>query len=143
MAEWAHSVVSAAEAFEAGVDSLRTDSRARLNVAASLTIAEHLLQTWLTRWHGREPDVVVSLVAANSADTARLVLEGQADIGFVEGPAVPTGLSFRPRGVYPGMFDSGTSQALLVLQRGVPGFQGLSRDGGKPLEGGARWPELD
>jgi molybdate transport repressor ModE-like protein len=92
VADWAREVLHAADVLEAGIVSLRRDRRGRLRVAASLTVAEHLLPRWLVRLAADHPETAVSLAAMNSADVAAAVLKGRADLGFVEGPRVPAGL---------------------------------------------------
>lgn len=92
LADWAREVLHAAGALEAGILSLRQDRRGRLRVAASLTVAEHLLPRWLVRLAAEHPETAVSLTAINSADVAAAVLKSRADLGFVEGPRVPAGL---------------------------------------------------
>jgi DNA-binding transcriptional LysR family regulator len=92
LADWARGVLAAAEVLGAGIASLRADRAVRLRVAASLTVAEHLLPAWLVRLASMHPDTAVSLTAGNSADVAALVLQGDADLGFVEGPDLPAGL---------------------------------------------------
>jgi DNA-binding transcriptional LysR family regulator len=92
VAGWAQAAVDAAAALEAGVTALRSDEESRLRVAASLTVAEYLLPTWLTALRSAAPGAAVALTAANSADVATAVLSGAADIGFVEGPDLPGGL---------------------------------------------------
>ncbi|MEU8437976.1 LysR family transcriptional regulator [Streptomyces sp. NPDC029216] len=90
--DWARRVVEAAEAFDAGAQALRGRRDSRLRVAASMTIAEYLLPGWLIALRGERPGTAVSLHAGNSADVAQRVLAHEADLGFVEGPAVPDGL---------------------------------------------------
>lgn len=92
LVDWARDVLHAAEVLEAGIGSLREDRRARLRVAASLTVAEQLLPLWLVRLAATHPQTAVSLSAQNSAGVAAAVLDGSADLGFVEGPRVPDGL---------------------------------------------------
>lgn len=92
LADWARAVLQAAEVLDAGIDSLRSDRAGRLRIAASLTVAEHLLPGWLVRLAAAHPQTAVSLDAANSAQVAASVLAGQADLGFVEGPDLPDGL---------------------------------------------------
>lgn len=92
IADWAREVLHAADVLEAGIASLRQDRRGRLRVAASLTVAEHLLPRWLVRLAADHPETAVSLAAMNSAEVAAAVLKGNADLGFVEGPTVPAGL---------------------------------------------------
>ncbi len=95
VADWAQPVVTAAAALDAGVTALRTQREGRLRIAASLTVAEYLVPTWLIDLRARRPQTTVALRVANSDDVARLVLAGGVDIGFVEGPALPDGLACR------------------------------------------------
>ncbi|MGW4288734.1 LysR family transcriptional regulator [Streptomyces sp. NPDC004673] len=90
--DWARQVVAAAEVFDAGAQALRATRDSRLRVAASMTIAEYLLPGWLLALRAGRPDTAVSLLAGNSAKVAELLLAGEADLGFVEGLTVPTGL---------------------------------------------------
>ncbi|MFG3256567.1 LysR family transcriptional regulator [Streptomyces sp. NPDC048172] len=90
--DWARRIVEAAEAFDAGVTALRDRRDSRLTVAASMTIAEYLLPSWLIALRTARPDTAVSLRAGNSAAVAALLLGGDADVGFVEGTGIPSGL---------------------------------------------------
>ncbi|MFJ8695368.1 LysR family transcriptional regulator [Streptomyces roseolilacinus] len=90
--DWARRVVEAAEAFDVGAQALRDRRDSRLRVAASMTIAEYLLPGWLIALRAERPDTAVSLRAGNSAAVAALLLAGDADLGYVEGLAVPEGL---------------------------------------------------
>lgn len=92
LADWARAVLAAAETLDAGISSLRVGRDARLRVAASMTVAEHLLPRWLVRLAAQRPQTAVSLAAMNSTDVVSAVLAGTADLGFVEGPAVAPGL---------------------------------------------------
>ncbi|MDI5966952.1 LysR family transcriptional regulator [Streptomyces sp. SL13] len=89
---WAGRIVEAAAEFEAGARALRSDRDSRLRIAASMTVAEYLLPGWLVALHDRLPDTAVSLLSGNSEQVARRVLDGDADLGFVEGVGVPAGL---------------------------------------------------
>lgn len=93
VAGWAQAAIDSAAALEAGITSLRERRDAVLRVAASMTVAEYLLPGWLTALHARHPATAVALTAGNSADVAKAVLTGAADIGFVEGPDLPPGLA--------------------------------------------------
>jgi DNA-binding transcriptional LysR family regulator len=93
LAEWARGVLAAADVLAAGIASLRSDRTARLRVAASLTVAEHLLPGWLVVLAATHPETAVSLTAGNSEATAAAVLAGAADLGFIEGPDLPVGLA--------------------------------------------------
>ncbi|MGW2865417.1 LysR family transcriptional regulator [Streptomyces sp. NPDC001205] len=90
--DWARRVVEAAEAFDAGAQALRGRRDSRLRVAASMTIAEYLLPGWLIALRAERPGTAVSLSAGNSAVVAERLLSDEADLGFVEGLGVPTGL---------------------------------------------------
>ncbi|WP_030324439.1 LysR family transcriptional regulator [Streptomyces sp. NRRL B-3229] len=90
--DWARRIVEAAEAFDAGAQALRDRRDSRLRVAASMTIAEYLLPGWLLALRAGRPDTAVSLHAGNSATVAERLLSDEADLGFVEGLTVPSGL---------------------------------------------------
>ena len=93
VAEWAQAATDAAAALDAGIASLRERSDAVLRVTASMTVAEYLLPGWLTALRARDPKTTVNLTAGNSAEVAAAVLNGDADLGFVEGPDLPSGLA--------------------------------------------------
>ncbi len=94
VAGWAADVLAAAERLDAGIASLRSDHARELRVAASQTVAEHLLPLWLVSLRkqqeslGQEP-ATVSMSVNNSAATIDLVRAGKVTIGFIETPAVP------------------------------------------------------
>jgi molybdate transport repressor ModE-like protein len=100
VAEWAARVLAAVGELDAGLAALRNDHHARLRVSASLTIAEQLLPGWLVslqsaaRHRGQWPAEIV-LTAANSETVSQQVRAGEADLGFIEGPTCPPGLSSR------------------------------------------------
>jgi DNA-binding transcriptional LysR family regulator len=63
-----------------------------------MTIAEYLAPRWLAvlaRQQAGAPGPDVELVVRNSRDVMDLVLAGEADLGFVEGPGVRHGLRHR------------------------------------------------
>lgn len=93
--DWARDVVDAATTLQAGVDALRRQRGAELRVVASMTVAEYLVPGWLMQLRGEQPGLAVSLALANSTVVAAQVLDGDADLGFVEGPSVPRGLRSR------------------------------------------------
>jgi DNA-binding transcriptional LysR family regulator len=99
-AGWARDVVAAVDRFEVATSGLRAGSRTALRVAASLTIAEYLAPRWLATLAESErdrdvraPDVELSV--RNSTDVMALVLDGDAELGFVESRAVRRGLRSR------------------------------------------------
>jgi DNA-binding transcriptional LysR family regulator len=96
VAGWAQGAVDAAAVLDAGLAALRRERDCRLRIAASMTSAEYLLPGWLIALHAVDPGAAVALTAANSADVAQAVLADDADIGFVEGPDLPSGLRAAP-----------------------------------------------
>ncbi|SDP44433.1 DNA-binding transcriptional regulator, LysR family [Nakamurella panacisegetis] len=94
VAGWAAPVIQAADRLDAGIGSLRTTRNAHLRVAASLTIAEHLAPRWFLALRAgqqrRGDDLTdLELTTANSDAVVRAVLDGSADLGFVEAPGAP------------------------------------------------------
>lgn len=98
VAAWAEEVLAAAERFRVGVEMLRDERRRELTVAASQTVAAHLMPAWLVTLRerqvreGRTP-TAVRLIAGNSEEVATLVRDGAADLGFIESSALPERLS--------------------------------------------------
>ncbi|SDP73439.1 DNA-binding transcriptional regulator, LysR family [Actinopolyspora xinjiangensis] len=95
VASWAQATVEAASDLAAGITALRADHHGHVRIAASLTVAEYLLPRWLIALRAADPETVVALDSGNSAEVEAGVLAGSADIGFVEGPEVASGLSSR------------------------------------------------
>ncbi|WP_308252270.1 LysR family transcriptional regulator [Pseudonocardia sp. KRD291] len=93
LVDWARGVLAAADELDAAITAVRGDRDGRLDVAASFTVAEFLLPGWLARLRTElGPETGVNLVVRNSEQVAALVLAGEADLGFVEGPTLPDGL---------------------------------------------------
>ena len=76
VAGWAQAVADAAATLDAGVGALRRERESRLRVAASMTVAEYLLPTWLTALRVAGSGAAVALSAVNSAEVAEAVLTG-------------------------------------------------------------------
>lgn len=95
IAQWAVPVIEAAQQLGAGIDTLREQRDSHLHVAASQTVAEYLFPKWLVALRASAPATTVTLEPGNSATVARAVLEGRAEIGFIEGPRAPKGLESR------------------------------------------------
>jgi DNA-binding transcriptional LysR family regulator len=92
---WAQKVLDEVEGLLTGAEALRTKRDADLRVAASMTVAEHLVPMWVGELRRQEPDLYVGLQVTNSERVAELVRSGQVDLGFIESPSVPPGLSNR------------------------------------------------
>ncbi len=95
VAEWAARLMDVAAEFDAGLASLRQDQRRRLRVSASQTIAEQLLPGWLVAFRSATQrnatgPTDIELTAVNSETAIAHVRDGRADLGFVEGPRVPS-----------------------------------------------------
>jgi molybdate transport repressor ModE-like protein len=114
---WAEDVLDAADRLEAGLRSIRSGVSHRLAIAASQTIAEHLVPHWLVELRSIEqagieratagrPDAgqagtgqaaehaptVVELTVANSTRVIDLVRDVKVRLGFIETPHLPTDL---------------------------------------------------
>ncbi|WP_430869038.1 LysR family transcriptional regulator [Demequina aurantiaca] len=92
IAEWAHDLLTRSASFDASVDALKRDEESHVRVAASLTVAEHLMPLWLTRFASVGDATRLELTAANSAAVVEGVREGKYNVGFIETPDVPTDL---------------------------------------------------
>jgi DNA-binding transcriptional LysR family regulator len=107
---WAEDVLDAADRLEAGLRSIRSGVSHRLAIAASQTIAEHLVPHWLVELRSVEqadvaqelaaqaagyPPTVVELTVANSTGVLELVRDGKAGLGFIETPHLPPDLVTR------------------------------------------------
>ncbi|GLY90637.1 LysR family transcriptional regulator [Actinoallomurus iriomotensis] len=93
--DWARTVLEPAYALVEGVSALRARQHGRLRVAASLTIAEHLMPGWLVTLRDVDPGVHVELNVANSAHVIERLRGGEADLGFIEGRGAPRDLHSR------------------------------------------------
>jgi molybdate transport repressor ModE-like protein len=92
---WAQRVLDALNALADGAEALRREHTGNLTVAASLTIAEHLLPAWIGDLRRADPDLHVGMQVTNSSHVCDLARHGEVDIGFIESPGRPTGLRSR------------------------------------------------
>lgn len=93
VADWARRVLDELDALVTGVEALRGEQNAQLRVAASMTVAEHLAPGWIGELRRTAPRLHVGLQVTNSAAVADQVREHRVELGFVEVPTVPKGLS--------------------------------------------------
>lgn len=77
-------LAKAADAIQV-LDDLSGLVRGELHIAASQTVATYWLPGFLTRFAARYPAVRLDLRVSNTAQTAASVMDGEADLGFVEG----------------------------------------------------------
>ncbi len=95
VASWAAPVVRSAEDLATAIATLHAERIGHVQIAASQTVAEYLLPRWLVTLHTLVPHIVPTLSSGNSTVVAEKVLAGNADVGFIESPSVPTALDHR------------------------------------------------
>jgi len=89
---WAERVLDDLDVLVEGTAALRRESSGHLTVAASLTVAEHLLPTWLGELRRSAPELHVGLQVTNSSRVCDLVRDAVVDLGFIESPGSLRGL---------------------------------------------------
>ena len=92
---WAARVLAEVATLVDGAEALRRDRAAELTIAASLTIAEHLLPGWIGDVRRGNPELHVGLQVLNSARVCELVRADAVDVGFIESPGALPGLDER------------------------------------------------
>lgn len=92
---WARRVQNELRAFETGLQALSDRRGSDLDIAASLTIAEFILPTWLGELRQRLPDVRPHLRVVNSDAVLGAVSSGRATVGFIETTTKPQGVEQR------------------------------------------------
>lgn len=90
-------VLAAADRLDERIAATRGADARPLRIAASQTIAAHLLPGWLLELRGAQaaagrPQTRVDLSTGNSRTVAELVRVGAVDLGFIETPEMPEGL---------------------------------------------------
>lgn len=81
----ARAMMAQAETARLLLDDLSREPRGRLRLFASQTVASYWLPPYLVALHARHPGVEIALTVGNTAQAARAVEDGAADLGFVEG----------------------------------------------------------
>ncbi len=94
----ATAVLLRARAAEQSLDDLAGLRRGVLSLAASQTITSYWAPGAIARFADAHPGVAVRLKAGNSAEVARAVLDGDAELGLVEGLVDDWALLRRPVG---------------------------------------------
>jgi molybdate transport repressor ModE-like protein len=97
VANWSRAVVSSADALLAGSRALAARSAGQLRIAASQTIAECLVPTWISEYRRRH-DTPVRTSVTNSRGVVSALRHRSADLGFVETPVLPSELDCWPIG---------------------------------------------
>lgn len=93
VAHWARRILAEAQQMIEAADALRAERGTALTVAASMTVAEHLVPGWLGEFGRLHPEVRMHLLVHNSAQVFEDVISGACDVGFVESPTVPRNLN--------------------------------------------------
>ncbi len=81
----ARGVLARVAAAEAALDDLGGLVRGRLSIQASQTIASYWLPARLAAFHRAHPAIALEVAIGNTAQVARAVAEGAAELGLVEG----------------------------------------------------------
>ncbi len=81
----ARAVLARAEAAAQALDDLAGLRRGAIALAASQTVANHWLPSRMARFAVAHPGIIMALTVGNTTQVADAVLEGRADLGFVEG----------------------------------------------------------
>ena len=81
----ARATLASAKAAELALSELGGGLRGSLTVQASQTIASYWVAPFLARFHDVHPTIDLRLEIGNTQSVARAVLEGVAEIGFIEG----------------------------------------------------------
>lgn len=91
----ARAVLARAQSAGDALADLAGLARGTLRLVASQTIATYWLPPLLAPFHNRHPAITVDLAIGNSAQAEEAVMDGKADLGFVEGPIENPGLASR------------------------------------------------
>jgi DNA-binding transcriptional LysR family regulator len=83
--EEARAVLARAGAAETALEDLAGLKRGRLSIHASQTICAYWLPSRLAAFHAAHPGVAIETRVGNTAEVARAVREGAAELGFAEG----------------------------------------------------------
>ena len=87
VAGWAGSVLHSMHELHAGVEALKDRRAGQLRIAASLTIAEYLLPSWLEEFLRNRPDDSITLEVLNSEAVLERLRGRHVELGFIESSA--------------------------------------------------------
>ena len=132
----AKAVLSRLAQAEQALDDLQELRRGRLSLYASQTIAGYWLPPFMHRFNRAWPQVTLSLVIGNTTQVARAVLEGDADLGFIEGDVVIQGTRLRHDDPFLARMPVATDPMVLVVGAGHP-WSGRGRLDAGELAGAA------
>jgi len=92
LAGQAREVLAEYDRLEGLAQNFSSEIPADIRLAASRTVGEHLVPSWLTQIARELPQVRVSFHVDNSQAVIAEVLGGDAPLGFVETPQLPAGI---------------------------------------------------
>ncbi len=95
---WARSTLCSVDVMRSAVAALSSQRRSELCIAASLTVADYLLPSWLGNLHTQMPHIQPTLQVVNSTAVLDLVRSQRVDIGFIESGETPDSLAIRTVG---------------------------------------------
>ncbi len=95
----ARAVLSRAAAAQQAMSEFEQLGQGRLTICASQTISSYFLPERLVRFHAAWPGIELAVTLGNTAQVARAVVAGDAELGFVEGPVHDPHLLAEPVGV--------------------------------------------
>ena len=116
----ARAVLARAAAAETVLADLAGLKKGRLALGASQTVASYWLPPLIHRYQERFPGVSVELTIGNTESVAKLVREGTADLGIVEGETEDPTLSVAP---------VAEDELVLVVAPGHPWADGRAIEG--------------
>jgi DNA-binding transcriptional LysR family regulator len=92
----ARAVLARAQSAQNAMTEFSGLHRGRLTIHASQTIASYFLPRRLVRFHAAYPGIELAVSVSNTTQVARAILEGAAELGFVEGPVADPLLAMEP-----------------------------------------------
>lgn len=102
----AHAILARAESTRSAMAEFSGLTRGRLVIQASQTIASYFLPGYLVSFHIKYPGIQLAVSIGNTAQVVNAVINGDAELGFVEGPVNEARLSVEP---------VGTDQMIIVV----------------------------
>lgn len=91
----ARAFLGEAEGLRLALEDLAEEVRGHLRIEASQTVASYWLPQEMMAFRARFPKITLRLRSGNSAGVAQAVLEGRADLGFIEDGLAHPGLEAR------------------------------------------------
>ncbi len=104
-------ILARAESARVAMAELVGLARGRLTIYASQTISSYFLPRRLVKFHQKFPGIELSVSVGNTAQVARAVIAGEAEVGFVEGPVGDPHLAIEA---------VGTDQMIIVIPPNHP-----------------------